>query len=376
MGPIDLRPISDAGLKVTVDNLYPILGDHINITITARSYGGDVNGSGNLNVNCTLPVGLDYISHTIDQGTYDHLTGIWSIGNLLVENSPVNLTITVEVNALPYHEPVQLVIIFDGNEYAPGCESVWQNTLLNGMKFALRPGNYGTIPADGSVELTIITCGWSSPAHAESALDPTIITMDNADNLATSLSNLPYPGGYAPISSSIRLAADLLSQSNTPEIRQIGLIVTPGNPDCIWNSTTGDGYGGDYVIDLDMVHIDTINAAEYLNDTIPFDLVFDELDVITVAKTNEYRNSTFFNESIVMPYPGHIYDIDNPIEDPGFVFEVEPGKDEFNEAFNLVLDWLLNSIRINIRIANSTTIDLNNDNDNAIILVQPQFILK
>jgi hypothetical protein len=53
---------------------------------------------------------------------------------------------------------------------------------------------------------------------------------------------------------------------------------------------------------------------------------------------------------------------------------VEPGKEEFNEAFNLVLDYLLNSIYIQIYINDSTTKDLNSINDNAILLIQPEIL--
>jgi hypothetical protein len=372
LGSIELNPISDAGVTVSVNNQYPNVGDLIEITITVTSYGGDVEGSGNVDVRMLIPEALTYVSSysPSGHGSYDNSTGIWSVGDVIVGN-PANLTIQTKVTGEPYHAPTQLVIIFDGNYYTQGCGNVWQNTLLNGMMFALRPENYGTIPADGSVELTVISCGWSSPAHAESVLDPTIITMDNAPDLAQYLRNRPYPGGYAPISSAIRLATDLLDQSNTPDKRQIVLIVTPGNPDCIWNGSKGDGYGADYVSDLDLVHSDTIAATEYLNETIPYD-GFDELNVITVAKSNEFRNSTFFNESIVMPKPGHIYDINNPIEEPGWVFEVEPGKEEFNEAFNLVLDLLLNSINFEVYIDDSTTLDLNALNDAATGIISPQ----
>ena len=31
-------------------------------------------------------------------GSYDHVTGIWDIGNLFMEQGPVTLTITAQVN--------------------------------------------------------------------------------------------------------------------------------------------------------------------------------------------------------------------------------------------------------------------------------------
>jgi len=312
------------------------MGDKISITISAWCYGGDIAGAGNVIVNCSLPEGLDFISYTADQGTYDSELDIWNIGNLLVENSPVNITIIVEVNGVPYHEPTQLGIILEGSEYTSGSVSVWQNTYLSGLRFALNDGSI--FPHDGSVELTVVTCGGNSPPLAGVELEPTIITEGNYHDIGQDLRNTPIPDGYAPISSAIRLTADQLHDSNefSIEKRQIILIVTSGNPDCIWDGNTGNGYGGVYMGgNIPQVEVDTINAAEYLNATIDFNMANDELDAITVAKTVNLRNSTFLNESIVMPIPGNIYDINNPIVHPGWVFEVEPGKDEFQEAFSL-----------------------------------------
>ena len=125
---------------------------------------------------------------------------------------------------------------------------------------------------------------------------------------------------------------------------------------------------------IPQVEEDTINAAEHLNATIDFNMENDELNAITVAKTVNLRNSTFLNESIVMPIPGNIYDINNPIVHPGWVFEVEPGKDEFQEAFSLIIKMLLNSIRLQVNLDSSTTIDPNNSNDISTIIIQPSFV--
>jgi len=125
---------------------------------------------------------------------------------------------------------------------------------------------------------------------------------------------------------------------------------------------------------IPQVEVDTINAAEYLNATIDFNMENDELNAITVAKTVNLRNSSFLNESIVMPLPGNIYDINNPIDDPGWVFEVEPGKDEFQEDFSLIIKLLLNSIRIQVNLDGSTTIDPNGNNDISIVNIQPSLL--
>ena len=52
--------------------------------------------------------------------------------------------------------------------------------------------------------------------------------------------------------------------------------------------------------------------------------------------------------------------MDNPpVFDPGWVLEVDPGKDAFEEAFTYALHLLLNSVNFNVFIADSTTVDPN-----------------
>ncbi|MCJ7572232.1 MAG: hypothetical protein MUO82_10230, partial [Candidatus Thermoplasmatota archaeon] len=118
----------------------------------------------------------------------------------------------------------------------------------------------------------------------------------------------------------------------------------------------------------------TINAKEYLNETFNLNKLNDELNAITVAKTIDLRNSKFFNESIVLPQPGNIYDILHPIVDPGWVFEIDPGKEAFQEALNLILKLLLNSVRINVYLSDSTTIDPNSGNNAFYLYVEPRIV--
>ena len=375
LGPVYTNYRSDLGVFASVDNSKPILGDIITFTITLWCYGGDVPAAGDVKVNCTLPLGVEYISYTSDQGPYDHTSGIWHVGNIRVKNppEPYNLYITARVNGVPYHEDTQLGIIFSGDEYTSGSISVWQNTYLNALKFALDPVKYGIIPTDESVELTVVGCGWTDPPRAETLIPPTIITMDNAKTLAQDLPSTPYPGGPLPISSAIRLITDLMSNSENyiSGKKQIVLIISSGNPNCIWDETTAGGYGGIFSSNKEQVEIDTINAKEYLNEIFNFNELHDELNAITVAKTIDQRYSMFFNESIVLPQPGNIYDILHPIVDPGWVFEIDPGKEAFQEALNLILELLLNSVRINVYLSSSTTIDPYSNNNAYDLYIQP-----
>lgn len=373
-GPVRTKYKSDVGVSIKVNNSHPIQGQPISITISAWCLGGDIPAAGGVIINFTLPQGIEFINYTAEQGSYNITSGMWNLGNLLVKDSPVNLTIKGIVNPVPFHEPTQLGLIFEGSEYTSGSVSVWQNTYLSGLRFALNA--YTTFPHDGSVELTIVSCGGTNPPLAKVELSPTIITESNYFHIGQDLRSTPYIGGYAPISSAIRLITDQMVKSTnfSKEKRQLVLIVSSGNPDCIWDKTTANGYGGLVSSNKTQIKMDTINAAEYLYSRFDFDEIKDELDAMTVAKTIDLRNSSLFNESIVMAQPGNIYDKLHPIVEPGWVYEVESGKDNFQKAFDLIIKLLLNRMKILVSVDSTTTIDPNNLNDNYVIQIQPIFI--
>ncbi len=86
---------ADIKIEKTVDNKNPKCDDKITFTIKATNMGpGNAN---NINVTDLLPAGLDYISSTLSQGSYDLTTGIWNTGNL-TNGAFATLSITVKVN--------------------------------------------------------------------------------------------------------------------------------------------------------------------------------------------------------------------------------------------------------------------------------------
>lgn len=191
MGPIDLKPMSDIGIELAVDNLYPEIGEHINITITVTCYGGDVDGAGNVKIKYLVPEGLIYIDNTPTQGTYDNETGIWEIGNVLV-GQPASIRIEVKVVGIEVRDFTQLAMVLDGSGSISSSD--W-NLMKEGLKQAIR--NENVFPYDGSVELTVIQFGggsWFSNPYAKVELSPIIITDNPID-----------PGYYMDVSTDIRL---------------------------------------------------------------------------------------------------------------------------------------------------------------------------
>ena len=84
----------DISVSKTVDNARPILGDIVEFDIIA-SNGGPSDASGVMILDA-LPAGLVFVGATPSSGTYDDVTGQWTIGDLAVDAS-VSLTISARV---------------------------------------------------------------------------------------------------------------------------------------------------------------------------------------------------------------------------------------------------------------------------------------
>jgi uncharacterized repeat protein (TIGR01451 family) len=86
--------LADLALNKSVNNFNPLIGEIITYTITMRN-DGPSNTTG-VAVREQTPAGLEYISHTVTQGTYDPATGIWLIG-AVNNGAGATLTLTVRV---------------------------------------------------------------------------------------------------------------------------------------------------------------------------------------------------------------------------------------------------------------------------------------
>ncbi|WP_189457542.1 T9SS type B sorting domain-containing protein, partial [Aquimarina muelleri] len=86
---------NDADLEITktVNDSAPTEGDTITYTITVRN-NGEAQTT-NLLINDLLPSGLTYVSNASNVGTYDNITGNWTIGNL-----NAGVTAILSINAI------------------------------------------------------------------------------------------------------------------------------------------------------------------------------------------------------------------------------------------------------------------------------------
>lgn len=86
---------ADLFVTKTVNSVSPLVGSTVTFTITARN-NGVVDATG-VTVNELLPNGYSYISSTVSVGTYNNLTGIWTVGNL-ANGASATLTVTASIN--------------------------------------------------------------------------------------------------------------------------------------------------------------------------------------------------------------------------------------------------------------------------------------
>jgi uncharacterized repeat protein (TIGR01451 family) len=89
--------VQSADLSVTkdVDDANPDEGDTITYTITVANAGPDT--ATNIEITDILPAGVTYSSDTPSQGSYDDVTGVWSVGSLAsVASATLEIEVTVD----------------------------------------------------------------------------------------------------------------------------------------------------------------------------------------------------------------------------------------------------------------------------------------
>jgi len=102
-------------ISLSVDDAAPITGNNVIFTITADNNLGRNNAT-NVTATSLLPAGYTYVSDD-SAGSYDSVTGIWTIGDLSISASKIiNITATVEA-AGPYQ--VDAAIVSDQIETVP-----------------------------------------------------------------------------------------------------------------------------------------------------------------------------------------------------------------------------------------------------------------
>ncbi|MBL0737573.1 DUF11 domain-containing protein [Flavobacterium sp. GN10] len=98
-GEVTTTPVptsADLSLTKTVSNTAPLVGSQVTFSIEVTNSGPqEANG---VAVTDLLPSGYAYVSYSATTGSYNPLTGVWTVGNMPVSDS-YTLQITASVNA-------------------------------------------------------------------------------------------------------------------------------------------------------------------------------------------------------------------------------------------------------------------------------------
>jgi uncharacterized protein YegL len=367
LGVVELRPVVDLDLKVTVSDPYPTRYEYIYTNLTLTCNGGDINGSANIKIKYLVPEGLQYTSYTSSRGTYNNTTGIWFIDQFTTAQS-VTLSIRSRVVNLGFREFIQFVMILDGS-----TSIVTDDWTLMKMGLSNALANESVFPHDKSVELTVIQFGGGIQAgtspHAEVVIYPTVINNDIGtpgyfQTSVNTIKNLKQLTGYTPMGCGIRLAADQLHNSInfSSDKKQLVFMVTDGVPNCDWIS---GGYTGQHKTTA-IGKTTTEVARAYLNTTLHMDVAQDQFNVLAVGSEPDI---TWLNKSVVWPQPGHI--APPFLNGRGWVSKINTWQ-EFTERICLIFRILFESIPIKAQIVGSFTVDPNQINNIAIVIIHPK----
>ncbi len=98
-GDVDIIELVAADLSLEkVVTVAPVhVGDDATFRLTVSNAGPDT--AGDVAVTDLLPVGLSFVSSTPSAGSYDQVTGVWSVGDVAA-NASASLDLTATVNAL------------------------------------------------------------------------------------------------------------------------------------------------------------------------------------------------------------------------------------------------------------------------------------
>ncbi len=109
---------SDLEVTKTVDDSTPDVGDTISFTVSVNNLGPDFasNIATNVTVEDLLAPGLQFVSATPSQGTYDSTTGLWTVGSIPVGPGP---TLVIQALVQSAEPQTNVASINHSDQYDP-----------------------------------------------------------------------------------------------------------------------------------------------------------------------------------------------------------------------------------------------------------------
>ncbi|MEO7432027.1 MAG: hypothetical protein ABIR62_08380 [Dokdonella sp.] len=130
---INGQPSADLQVQKTVDNAVPNLGTNVTFTITLTNAGP--NDATGVVISDPLPLGLNFVSATPSQGTYDDVTGLWAVG-AVGQGTSQTLTL-VATTTLP-GDITNTASVSASNQFDPNTANNSGGATINGQSADLQ----------------------------------------------------------------------------------------------------------------------------------------------------------------------------------------------------------------------------------------------
>ena len=217
----------DLGITKKLTDPDPLLNDSIfkNDTVTftiVLKNNSTVFNATNISVIDTLPLGLSYISSTTTNGSYDNLTGLWTLGNLNAMDSAI-LTMVVSVDTSA-----------ENNVYIIG-HSEPDSNLYNNHSFAsvsitsTSSGNNGGLESNGNLASKTALRNfirhkerssemYNDPMKLELFSPASVVSSKAKSTLSTDLVSLIPQTGPMGVPAMVSTPTDLIGVSNAIEV--------------------------------------------------------------------------------------------------------------------------------------------------------------
>jgi len=248
---------ADIQVVKTADNANVTLGDPVTYTITVTNNGPDATTG--VGVTDPLPAGLEFVSATASQGSYDAPSGLWTIGNLDASGPGATVTLTVRATVTAITEIVN-VATSNGSDLPDPVDSNNSDQVpIHGAQLppptAQKAFEPATAPAGATVQMTITLnnpnataltgVGFADtyPAGLVNGSAPVIVSNDCGGSVtaAAGAGSLMLAGGTIAANTSCAIIANVVGASE-------GALVNTTGPITSDNALPGDPPTGTFVV--------------------------------------------------------------------------------------------------------------------------------
>jgi gliding motility-associated-like protein/uncharacterized repeat protein (TIGR01451 family) len=254
---------ADLGVLKTVNNTLPNVGEQVVFTVVANNYGP--SDATLVNVTDVLQTGYTYVSSTATVGSYDPVTGLWSIGTMLNGDSET-LTITASVKATGIYTNTATIDAPE-DDLTPGNDGSTTETfpVVNADLGVLKTVN-NTLPNVGEQVVFTVVANNYGPS------DATLVNVtDVLQTGYTYVSSTATVGSYDPVTGLWSIGTMLNGASETltitASVKATGIYTNTATIDAPEDDLT-PGNDGSTTETFPVVNAD-LGVLKTVNNTIP-----------------------------------------------------------------------------------------------------------